>query len=372
MLRTHTPEKMHRSGDKDASLKLPAALLGLSFGVFASLVGTAVAASLLFGGGTSGCASGAVGAVEGVPARLTPIYQQASLRYGLGARGPSILAAVNWVETGFGANLGPSSAGAVGWMQFMPPTWDAYGVDANGDGAKDPNDPWDAIFAAARLLRASGAPKNWHDALFSYNHAEWYVEKVERAAQRFGGAASGSAAFSGTICAAGVPSGAVLDQSVRLFSPRAFKPLPAQLWVGGGSPQAVDARIWPNAVWLLESFDLRVTAARESGHQTHGDGTALDIVPAAGFGWNATALRAALALGWTSSCGASGTAPVCPLAPAMQFVAYNGYSGHGDPAHAGANAHLHVSWKSSDYGCPGLCAPRTWVEVFPWWQDEGL
>lgn len=356
---------MHRSGDNDGNLKLPVALLALSFTVFASLVGAAVAAALLFGG-TSGCASGSVGSAKGVPAKLIPIYQQASLRYGLGARGPSILAGINWVETGFGANLGPSSAGAVGWMQFMPSTWDAYGVDANGDGVKDPDDPWDAIFAAARLLRASGAPESWHDALLSYNHAEWYVEKVERAAERFGGADAGTATFSGAICAAGVPGGAVLDRSVRLFSPRAFKPLPERLWVDGGSPQAVDARIWPDAVWLLESFDLRVTAARESGHQTHGDGTAMDMVPASGLGWDRTALGAALALGWTPGCGGSGTAPVCPLIPAIQFVGYNGYASHGDPAHVGSNAHLHVSWRSSDFGCPGLCEPRAWVEVFPW------
>jgi len=358
---------MQRSGDTQGSFKLPAALLGLSFGAFASLIGAAVATALLFGGG-AGCAEGAVGSVKGVPGRLIPIYHQAGRRYQLGERGPSILAAVNWVETGFGENLGPSSAGAVGWMQFMPATWAAYGVDADGDGAKDPNDPWDAIFAAARYLSASGAPENWHDAIFAYNHAEWYVEKVERAAERFGGATAGSADFSGAICAAGIPGGAVLGQSVRLFSPRAFKALPARFWASGGAPQAVDARIWPNAVWLLDSFNLRVTAARESGHKTHGDGTALDIVPAPGRDWDATAMRAARALGWRPSCAASGTAPVCPLVPAIQFVAYNGYPGHGDPAHTGSNAHLHISWKSSDYGCPGLCAPRTWVEVFPWVQ----
>jgi hypothetical protein len=250
-------------------------------------------------------------------------------------------------------------------MQVLPASGAAYGVDANGDGVRDPDDPWDAIFAAARLLRASGAPGSWHDALFSYNHAEWYVEKVERAAERFGGA-GGSPVPSGAICAAAVPAGAALDRSLRLFSPRAFKPLPQRLWVGSGSPQAVDARIWPDAVWLLEGFELRVTAAREPGHRTHGDGTALDVVPAPGRNWDGTARRAALALGWRPGCAASGAAPSCPLVPAIQFVAYNGYPGHGDPAHAGSNAHLHVSWKSSDYGCPGLCPPRRWVEVFPW------
>jgi hypothetical protein len=73
-----------------------------------------------------------------VPVTLIPIYQQASKEYGLGPAGASILAAINEIETGFGQNLGPSSAGAMGWMQFMPSTWDAYGVDADGDGQKDP------------------------------------------------------------------------------------------------------------------------------------------------------------------------------------------------------------------------------------------
>lgn len=158
----------------------------------------------------------------------------------------------------------------------------------------------------------------------------------------------------------------MVGKAIRLFAPRAFKPLPARLWVGEGPPQAVDARIWPNAVWLLETFDLRVTAARESGHETHGDGTAMDMVPASGRGWDGTALRAALVLGWIPSCGGNGSAPACPLSPAIQWVGYNGAENHGDPAHAGSNAHLHVSWRSSEYGCPGLCEPREWVEVFPW------
>ncbi len=345
----------------------PRLLFGLPFLLFAGLIGIVLSLALV-AGSAPGCGGSAVSGrlSEKVPRRLVPIYFKAAAEYELGRRGPSILAAINWVETGFGANLGPSYAGAEGWMQFLPESWEAFGVDGDGDGDQDPNDPWDSIFAAANLLRESGAPEDWHGSLFSYNHAQWYVEKVERAAEQFGGAAIGSAGFSETICAAGVPSGAVLDRSVRLFSPRAFKSLPARLWIGGDSPQAVDARIWPDAVWLLEGFNLRVTAARESGHQTHGDGTAMDMVPAAGLGWHQTALRAALALGWTPSCGGSGTAPACPLIPAIQFVGYNGYPGHGDPAHVGSSAHLHVSWRSSDFGCPGLCEPRAWVEVFPW------
>jgi hypothetical protein len=117
-------------------------------------------------------------AVSGVPPILIPIYQRASTQYGLGPQGPAILAGINAIETGFGQNLGPSSAGAVGWMQFMPETWATYGVDANGDGVKDPNNPEDAIFAAAGYLKAAGMPQDTYGAIFAYNHADWYVEEV--------------------------------------------------------------------------------------------------------------------------------------------------------------------------------------------------
>ena len=130
-----------------------------------------------------------------VPAILVPIYKRASDAYGLGPQGPSVLAAINEVETAFGTNLNVSSAGAVGWMQFMPATWAGYGVDANGDGVADPYDPEDAIHAAANYLRASGAPGDWYRAVFAYNHADWYVADVLAGAAcyaRLGNAAAGA------------------------------------------------------------------------------------------------------------------------------------------------------------------------------------
>jgi membrane-bound lytic murein transglycosylase B len=117
-------------------------------------------------------------AAAAVPPVLIPIYQRASAQYGLGSQGPAILAGINAVETGFGTNLGPSSAGAEGWMQFMPSTWATYGVDANGDGIADPNDPEDAIFAAARYLSVAGMPADTYGAIYAYNHADWYVSEV--------------------------------------------------------------------------------------------------------------------------------------------------------------------------------------------------
>jgi soluble lytic murein transglycosylase-like protein len=121
---------------------------------------------------TSSCA------VTGVPPILIPMYQRAAAAYGLGPQGPAVLAGINEVETAFGTNLNVSSAGALGWMQFMPATWDGYGVDANGDGVADPYNPEDAIFAAASYLSANGMPADTYGAIFAYNHADWYVSEV--------------------------------------------------------------------------------------------------------------------------------------------------------------------------------------------------
>jgi hypothetical protein len=117
-----------------------------------------------------------------IPLFLLPIYQAASVQYGVPWQ---ILAAINEVETNFGADLAVSSAGAVGWMQFMPETWLQYGVDAVGAGYADPYNPVDAIFAAARYLHAAGASSNLRGAILAYNHSEAYVESVLLRARLF-------------------------------------------------------------------------------------------------------------------------------------------------------------------------------------------
>ena len=110
-----------------------------------------------------------------VPPFLLPIYQAAGIQYGIRWE---VLAAINEIETDYGRNLNVSSAGALGWMQFMPATWKMYGVDANKDGKRDPYNPVDAIFAAARYLKAAGGDKDVRQAIFAYNHAGWYVDSV--------------------------------------------------------------------------------------------------------------------------------------------------------------------------------------------------
>ena len=94
---------------------------------------------------------------------------------------PSLLSAVGQVESGHGLNLGPSSAGALGPMQFLPGTFARFGVDGDGDGDKDMVDPADAIFSAANYLCSGGGGGDRaavSRALFRYNYAQWYVTLV--------------------------------------------------------------------------------------------------------------------------------------------------------------------------------------------------
>ncbi|MGH2878828.1 MAG: lytic murein transglycosylase [Solirubrobacteraceae bacterium] len=119
-----------------------------------------------------------------IPPFLLPIYQAAGAAYGIPWQ---VLAAINEVETDYGRDLSVSSAGAEGWMQFMPSTWAQYGVDINRDGYQDPYNPADAIFAAARYLAAAGAAKNIRAAIFSYNHSQAYVSSVLLRARLLGG-----------------------------------------------------------------------------------------------------------------------------------------------------------------------------------------
>ncbi len=230
------PHRTYRSlaGSGQRGAARVSVLLALPFAGLLVAVGGAVCIAALFGA-HAGCGAEPSGTVKGVPAKLIPIYQRAATRYRLGRRGPAVLASINLHETEFGHNLGPSSAGAVGWMQFMPSTWETWGVDANGDGVKDPEDPEDAIFAAARYLRATGAPGDWHEAIFAYNPADWYVEEVLADAKRFAGAASASVS---PACGAPAPSEAVTRMIAEAQRLSLLRPRSSYIWGGshGQSP----------------------------------------------------------------------------------------------------------------------------------------
>lgn len=109
--------------------------------------------------------------VEPLPAaQLRDIYAEAQRRFGVPWQ---MLAAVHLVETGSGRIVGLSSAGAQGPMQFMPATWDSYGMGGNVWDTRD------AVMGAANYLAANGAARGERDhALYHYNHDSRYVRAV--------------------------------------------------------------------------------------------------------------------------------------------------------------------------------------------------
>jgi Transglycosylase SLT domain len=94
----------------------------------------------------------------------------------------TVLAAIGQIESADGSNVGPSIAGALGPMQFLPSTWAVWGIDGFGEtGKPDVMNPYDAVPSAARLLCAAGASaggQSLRNAIFDYNHANWYVNEV--------------------------------------------------------------------------------------------------------------------------------------------------------------------------------------------------
>jgi hypothetical protein len=116
----------------------------------------------------------------GVPSSYLMLYQESAKQYCPGMSW-TVLAAIGEIESGNGANDGPSSAGALGPMQFLPSTWAAWGIDGFGQtGPPDIMNPLDAVPSAARMLCADGAgnPATLRGAIFDYNHATWYVNEV--------------------------------------------------------------------------------------------------------------------------------------------------------------------------------------------------
>jgi hypothetical protein len=117
----------------------------------------------------------------GRPSNYLQLFQESAAQYCPGLSW-TVLAAIGQIESGDGQNVGPSTAGALGPMQFLPSTWATWGIDGFGDtGAPDIMNPFDAVPSAARLLCADGAATGsagLRSAIFSYNHATWYVDEV--------------------------------------------------------------------------------------------------------------------------------------------------------------------------------------------------
>ena len=116
-----------------------------------------------------------------LPTTYLQLFKASAARYCPGLSW-TVLAAIGQIESADGANVGPSSAGALGPMQFLPSTWTIWGIRGFGQpGPPDVMDPYDAVPSAARLLCADGATsgsQGLRDAIFDYNHATWYVNEV--------------------------------------------------------------------------------------------------------------------------------------------------------------------------------------------------
>ncbi len=150
--------------------------------------------------------------------QLLSLWQRAGSAYSIPWQ---VLAAINKIESNFGRNMGPSSAGAVGWMQFMPSTWVEWGTDADGDGVADPWNPEDAVFSAARYLAAAGGATDIARAVYAYNHADWYVNEVLGLANLYEQGASTTFALDRLQVDLDAAQGAVASVSSRLVSARA-------------------------------------------------------------------------------------------------------------------------------------------------------
>ena len=249
---------------------LLAVLLVLLVGVFGALFGLQPAQ---VGYGPSATARAQI------PPAYLALYVDAGARYGID---PWILAGIGAIETDHGRSAAPGVRSGVnafgccaGPMQFSvtpsPSTWDAYGLDGDGDGRISPYAPEDAIPAAARYLQAAGAPADYQAALFAYNHADWYVAEVLAKAAEFRGAAVGVPA---------PPARRAVGPVLR--DPRIALTLVQRADLRGG---LIDARLISALATIARRHSIVVTSLR-SDHSTftvdgsvsnHSAGRAMDI-----------------------------------------------------------------------------------------------
>ena len=365
-------------------------------GVVVAITGAGVACR--DGGADGGTGVSRVARSEIPSARLV-LYRAAGRRFDLDW---AFLAAVGAQECRHGSCAGENGSGCAGPMQIAyrrhspcspgegPTLWERYAVDGNGDGRTDIDNPADAIFTAARILReAKGAPATggsraaYRRAACNYygacsDPAAHYADDVMARAVAYGlgrtfntdatGADDGCGALPGIDLP--LPDGG-FGGVARLRAPRQLAPLPDD--ITAGRPVRCDARIVDDAIWLARRFHVLVTAcyAIHSPAGEHPLGAATDLIPQADRSWEETTEALARVTGWHPDCAAIGVAPGCARPP-FRFIGYNGYPGHGDPTHCGcgAGAHLHLSWQTSaSEGQPenrlrSSYFAASWIDVF--------
>ena len=281
-----------------------------------------------------------------IPPAYLAAYHAASDRFALSAEGWSYLAAIGEVESDHGSSAPGVSSGqnahgcCAGPMQIHNGygsgggTWGRFKIDGDGDGRTNIYDPEDAIATAAAYLRAAGAPSDWRAAIFAYNHSDAYVSQIMARAAAY---PQGDASEAKTVVRGGSGAG--------------LAPLP------GFPGERCDARIVPDVEFLARTYGIRITDCFGGApHELAGEhplGLAIDAVPVDG-NWQRTRLLATR-YGWSPACARAGCAGRGPF----RVILYNGYPGHGDPAHT-SSPHLHLSWQHAP------AAPFTraaWVRV---------
>jgi cell wall-associated NlpC family hydrolase len=207
--------------------------------------------------GRRDCGASQPVAAGDIPASYLRLYELAADRYGLDW---PILAGIGKIESDHGRSRAPgvrsgaNSAGAMGPMQFLAGTWAVYGAGG------DVYDPADAIPAAARYLRASGAPGHTYQAIYAYNHADWYVQEVYVAARRYASRAGGAQGQqSGGGCVVSAAAGPVAAKVIGYAQAQLGKPY---IW-GGTGPVGFDC----SGLTMMAYRSAGVTIPRLANYQ---------------------------------------------------------------------------------------------------------
>lgn len=209
-----------------------------------------------------GSAGPSAEALSDIPAELLPVYMQAAKDT---CNMPwEVLAAIGKIETDHGRSTlpgvhsGQNEAGAMGPMQFLAATWAAYGVDGNHDGVTDVYNPVDSIWGAANYLCANGAgegdPARLRNAIWNYNHADWYVNQVLDQAAKYRAAGTGVGAG---------------DASALLANPRLTLTPNARADLEQG---IIDQRVIDFLSWAVQHHDIAVSVLK-TGHSVYVAGT---------------------------------------------------------------------------------------------------
>jgi len=218
-------------------------------------------------GSELGCLGGAVApaqpttrvaAQEISPSRLK-LYRAAGVRFDIAW---TFVASIGTQECGSGDCAGDNGSGCAGPMQIAavrespcspgsgPTLWERFGIDADGDGKADVNDPADAIFAAARIMRvvmhappAGGSYAGYRQAACNY----------------YGACGDGVAAYADEVMARAVSYGFRGEGSPRLSEPEVVSPGSAEEQgsvcgaPGGGAPGNEIVRIAESQLGRTES-----------------------------------------------------------------------------------------------------------------------